>query len=75
MEGAQSGDGVEAQGVRAADKGDYRALQLGEATKRKSYSALCRLSAAPTPQQLAELNAMQVHAATRRLPGPQNQTC
>ena len=55
--------------MRAADKGDYRALQLGETTKRKSYSALCRLSAAPTPQQLAQLNAMQVHAAGfRRFP-------
>jgi len=54
-----SGCGVEAEGVCAADKGDYAALKLGDATQRTSYSALCRLSAEPTLQQLADVSSMK----------------
>lgn len=46
-------------------------LQEGEESKQKSYRAVCRLSRAPAPEQLAALNAMKVTgAASANAPAP-----
>jgi hypothetical protein len=52
--------GVEVSGLRAGSKQDAAKLKAGEDAKQKSYRAVCRLSCAPTPEQLAALNAMTV---------------
>ena len=55
--------GVEVSGLRAGSKQDAAKLKAGEDAKQKSYRAVCRLSRAPTPEQLAALNAMTVRVA------------
>jgi hypothetical protein len=68
---------VEVLGLRAGSKQDAALLKAGEDAKQKSYRAVCRLSRAPTPEQLAALNAMTVRGGrdVASAGGPGSNSC